>query len=40
MRDIPFNSSIIRSDSEKNPSAPAEGEREREREIEGGRELR
>ena len=33
MSDIPFNSSIVRSDSEKNPSAPAEGERGRE----GGR---
>ena len=34
MRDLPFNSSIVRSDIEKNPSAPAEGEGARE----GGRE--
>ena len=27
---IPFNDKIVRSDSEKNPSAPTERERERE----------
>ena len=36
---ILFNNKIVRSDNEKNPSAPA-GERERERERERVKELR